>query len=324
MKNLDVVVFGEAMAMFIADEYVSLDEANHYTRAVAGAEINVATGLQRLGFRVGWISRLGNDPLGRYLLRSAQQLSLDTRRILFDDRYPTGFQLKSRVREGDPQVVYFRKSSAASFLSPNAEDDAYLRDARHLHVTGIPPALSDTCRQYTYHMIEQARQADLSISFDPNVRPTLWKSEQEMRAVLNDIAEKTDWVLPGLSEGEVLTGYSKPEDIASFYLDKGVKIVAIKAGIEGACLFTATERYVVPAFTVEVVDTVGAGDGFAVGIISGMLEGLDWSSCLERGNAIGALAVTFSGDSDGLPDRTTLERFLQKHKIPERSKRHGT
>jgi sugar/nucleoside kinase (ribokinase family) len=169
MKNLDVVVFGEAMAMFIADEYLPLDEANHYTRAVAGAEINVATGLQRLGFRVGWISRLGNDPLGRYLLNSAKQMALDTRRILFDDRYPTGFQLKSRVREGDPEVVYFRKSSAASFLSPNAEDDVYLRDARHLHVTGIPPALSDSCRQYTYHMIEQAHQYGLSISFDPNV-----------------------------------------------------------------------------------------------------------------------------------------------------------
>src|SRR2546425_6081065 len=64
-----------------------------------------------LGYRVGWISRLGADPLGRYLLHQVRQAGLDTTRVLFDERYPTGFQLKSRVREGDPTVVYFRKSS---------------------------------------------------------------------------------------------------------------------------------------------------------------------------------------------------------------------
>lgn len=310
MKQLDVVVFGEAMTMFIADEYLPLDEANHYTRAIAGAEVNVATGLTRLGLRVGWISRLGNDPFGRYILREVQRLGLDTTRVLFEDSYPTGFQLKSRVREGDPVVTYFRKGSAASHMTPNAEDDAYLRNARHLHVTGIPPALSDSSRQYTYHVIDQARQAGLSISFDPNLRPTLWRSEREMREVLNDLATRTDWVLPGMSEATLLTGYSSPEDIAHFYLDKGVKLVAIKVGVEGSCLFTGTERYDIPAFSVSVADTVGAGDGFAVGIISGMLEGLDPASCLERGNAIGGLAVTVAGDSEGLPDREGLEQFL--------------
>ncbi len=311
MKQLDVVVFGEAMAMFIADEYLPLEEADHYTRAVAGAEVNVAVGLSRLGYQVGWMSKLGVDPLGKYIRNRVQNLGVDTTRVLFDELYPTGFQLKSRVREGDPVVIYFRKGSAASFMAPNAEDDAYLRNARHLHVTGIPPALSSTCRKYTYHMIEQARNAGLSISFDPNVRPVLWKSEQEMRQVLNDIAVKTDWVLPGLSEGRTLTGYTSPADIAHFYLDQGVKLVAIKMGVDGSCLFTHSQRYDLPVFPVEVVDTVGAGDGFAVGIISGMLEGLSPLRCLERANAIGALAVTVPGDMDGLPMREALDRFLQ-------------
>lgn len=311
MKQLDAVVFGEAMAMFIADEYLPLAEANHYTRAVAGAEINVATGLARLGLHVGWISRLGDDPLGRYILHTVQELGVDTTRVLFDEKYPTGFQLKSRVREGDPEVTYFRKGSAASYMAPEAADDAYLRSARHLHVTGIPPALSDTCRRYTYHAIEQARQGGSTVSFDPNLRPTLWSSEREMREVLNDLAVKADWFLPGLEEGAILTGYNAPEDIASFYLDKGVKLVVVKMGMEGAALFTGEERYDSAAFAVEVVDTVGAGDGFAVGIISGMLEGLDPARCLERGAAIGALAVTVLGDSEGLPDQETLQHFLQ-------------
>ena len=311
MHQLDVVVFGEAMAMFIADDPLPLDEANHYTRAVAGAEVNVAVGLSRLGLRVGWISRLGTDPLGRYLLNEIRQAGPDTTRVLFDEVHPTGFQLKSKVLKGDPEVVYFRRGSAASYMAPHEEDDAYLRSARHLHVTGIPPALSETCRRYTYHAIEQARAAGMSISFDPNLRPTLWESTQEMRHVINDLAAKADWIFPGLSEGTLLTGFTEPEDIANFYFEKGVKLVAIKLGLLGSCLFTPALRYDLPVFAVEVVDTVGAGDGFAVGIISGMLDGLDLLHCLERGNAIGALAVTTPGDMDGLPTREILSSFLQ-------------
>ena len=311
MGQLDVVVFGEAMAMFIADDPVPLDEANHYTRAVAGAEVNVAVGLSRLGLHVGWISKLGTDPLGRYLLNQIRQVGIDTTRVLLDPLHPTGFQLKSQVIEGDPEVIYFRKSSAASYMAPNEEDDHYLRSARHLHVTGIPPALSETCRQYTYHAIEQARAANMSISFDPNLRPTLWGSEEEMRQVINDLAGKADWVFPGLSEGTILTGFTTAEDIAKFYFEKGVKLVAIKLGQLGASLFTPSSRYDLPIFAVEVVDTVGAGDGFAVGIISGMLDGLDPLHCLERGNAIGALAVTVRGDMDGLPTHEILGSFLQ-------------
>ena len=314
MQNLDVVVFGEAMAMFIADDPVPLVEANHYTRAVAGAEVNVAVGLSRLGYQVGWIGRFGNDPLGEYLLKQIRQSGADTTRVLLDQEHPTGFQLKSKVLEGDPEVIYFRRGSAASYMAPNNEDDAYLRSARHLHLTGIPPALSDSCRRYTYHALEQARMADMSISFDPNLRPTLWKSEREMREVINDLAVKADWIFPGLDEGKFLTSYTAPEEIARFYLDKGVEMVSIKTGVQGSSFFTRAHHFDLPIFEVEVVDTVGAGDGFAVGVISGMLDGLDPLSCLERGNAIGALAVTSRGDMDGLPDREALNRFLQTTK----------
>ena len=114
--------------------------------------------------------------------------------------------------------------------------------------------------------------------------------------------------------GIVLTGYTTPEDIANFYLEKGAKLVSVKAGVRGSSLFTASARYDSPIFPVQVVDTVGAGDGFAVGIISGMLEGLPLPACLERGNAMGALAVMAPGDQDGLPSREMLDRFLLMQK----------
>lgn len=315
MEALDVVLFGEAMAMFIADGYGLLEAEAHYTRAVAGAEVNVAVALARLGYRTGWISRLGDDPLGSFILATLRQEGIDTGRVLRDPRYPTGFQLKSRVRSGNPEVVYYRRGSAASQMAPSAEDDSYIRNARHLHVTGIPPALSASCRRYTYHAIEQAREAGMTVSFDPNVRPTLWDSEAEMRDVLNDLAVRSDWVLPGLPEGALLTGRSKPEEIAEFYLDQGVELVAMKAGATGACVSSRDGEFIsMPAFPVEVVDTVGAGDGFAAGIISGMLDGLSPRQSLERATAIGAIAVTCRGDMDGMPDRETLDAFLRRHR----------
>lgn len=320
MGTLDVVVFGEAMAMFIADDYRPLEDVDHYTRAVAGAEINVAVGLSRLGYHVGWISKLGADPLGHYIQKWLQRAGVDTGRVVFDEHHPTGFQIKSRVVEGDPEVVYFRKGSAASFLASETQDEAYIRQARHLHVTGIPPALSESCCRTTYHLLEVAQEAGLSTSFDPNLRPTLWNSEAEMRQVVNDLAVRADWVFPGLDEGIILTGYTEPEDIANFYLEQGVTMVAIKLGKDGASLFTGSQHHIAAGLTVRVIDTVGAGDGFAVGMISGMLDGLSPEQCLERANAIGALAVTAQGDQEGLPELEELERFLHL----EREKRVKT
>jgi 2-dehydro-3-deoxygluconokinase len=153
----DVVVFGEAMAMFIADAYSPLEPADHYTRDFAGAELNVAVGLARLGYRVGWMSRLGTDPFGRYIVRRVRQAGVDTSRAVFDAQYPTSFQLKSRVRHRDPEVVYYRHGSAASHMAPNPEDDAYVRTAQHLHVTGILPALAESACAYARHTIAHAR-----------------------------------------------------------------------------------------------------------------------------------------------------------------------
>jgi len=124
MSRLEVVTFGEAMAMFVADEPVPLERADRYTRAVAGAELNVAVGLARLGHRVGWVSRLGDDPLGRYLLDSVRRAGVDAARVVVDRRHPTGFQLKGRVEGGDPEAVYFSRGPAPSPRQVSAEADA--------------------------------------------------------------------------------------------------------------------------------------------------------------------------------------------------------
>ena len=309
MQNLDVVTFGEAMAMFVADESGELSTINCFTRRLAGAETNVAIGLTRLGLRVGWVSRLGDDSFGRYIRRTLDGEGVDCSHVAVDPHYRTGFQLKSKAENGaDPVVEYFRKNSAASHLSLADFDRDYFLSARHFHATGIAPALSDSTMEFAIHALDFMREAGKTVSFDPNLRPSLWPSESVMIERLNRLAFKARWVLPGLAEGQQLTGLAQPRDIAAFYLERGAELVVLKLGPQGAYFRTADREGAIPAAPVaHVVDTVGAGDGFAVGVVSALLEGASIADAVARGNRIGAFAIQVAGDMDGLPTRAQLD-----------------
>lgn len=304
----DVALFGEMMTMFVADRPGPLEQAMSFTKRTAGAETNVAIGLARLGLRVGWASRLGTDSLGRYLLGEMQREGVDCSHVACDPAQRTGFQFKGRVTDGsDPPVEYHRKGSAASQMGPADVDAEWLRSARHLHATGVFPAISATARAAAHKTLDVMRSAGRTISFDPNLRPTLWASPEEMRREINALAFQADWVLPGLEEGRFLTGRDTPQAIAGFYRERGAKFVAVKLGPEGAWYDSDQGSGLVPGFPVaEVVDTVGAGDGFAVGVISALLEGRGAAAAVRRGAWIGARAVQVLGDTEGLPSRAQL------------------
>ncbi|WAH50809.1 sugar kinase [Pseudescherichia vulneris] len=306
---LDVITIGEAMAMFVATEPGELAEADTFIKRVAGAELNVATGLARLGLNVSWVSRVGSDSFGRFVLSSLKKERINSESVTVDDRYPTGFQLKSRAENGtDPIVEYFRKGSAASHLSCDDFNAATFTRARHLHLSGVAAALSSSAYDLLDHAASTMKAQGKTISFDPNLRPVLWKSEAEMVEKLNRLAFQADWVLPGFKEAAILTGQRTPEGMADFYLAQGVKAVVIKTGADGAWFKTAAgEQGAVAAVRVDnVVDTVGAGDGFAVGVISALLEGKTFPQAVARGNKIGSLAIQVPGDSEGLPTRAQL------------------
>ena len=305
---LDAITVGEPMALFMALQPGDLHAVPDFRRVAAGAELNVATGLARLGLRTGYITRLGNDSFGNFLRGVLAHEGIDARYVVADPAHPTGFMLKTRADDGsDPQIEYFRKGSAASHLSV-ADAPVGAFPARHLHLTGITPALSPTTRELAFHLAKQARAAGASISFDPNLRPRLWPSPEAMAECINALAALSDTVLPGLAEGRLLTGRHTAEDIAAFYLERGAQQVVVKLGPEGAYYAQRDGASgIAPGLRVErVVDTVGAGDGFAVGVVSGLLEGFTLARAVARGNAIGARVVQFPGDADGLPTRVEL------------------
>ncbi len=307
MSEIDILSFGETMAMFVAEQTGDLAQVAQFHKRIAGADSNVAIGLSRLGFNVAWLSRVGNDSLGRFVVDTLQNEGLDCTHVAVDPLHPTGFQFKSREEAGaDPQVEYFRKGSAASHLSVAAISPTLL-NARHLHATGIPPALSEATRELSVELMTQMRSAGRSVSFDPNLRPALWASQAQMVREINALASLADWVLPGLGEGRLLTGFDDPADIAAFYLDRGAEAVAIKLGADGAYYRTHLDQGFIAAVPVaNVVDTVGAGDGFAVGMISALLENLSFPEAVQRGNWIGSRAVQSRGDMEGLPTRSEL------------------
>ena len=307
--QLDVITVGEPMVQFAALQPGALHEVETFTRITAGAELNVAIGLSRLGLRVGYVTRLGRDSFGRFLEASLERDGVDRRHVVIDADHPTGFMLKSLASDGsDPQTEYFRRGSAASHL--RVTDIPRDAAARHLHLTGICVAISTSARELVFDMAGEARAAGRSVSFDPNLRPSLWPSQQAMIECLNRLAALSDWVMPGLAEGRLLTGCDSPEAIAAFYLERGARCVTIKLGPQGAYFAGPQVSGYVPGVAVpKVVDTVGAGDGFAVGVISGLLEGLALADAVARGNAIGARVVQFPGDCDGLPDRAQLDRL---------------
>ncbi|GAA4715007.1 sugar kinase [Brevibacillus fulvus] len=308
---MDVVTLGEAMVLFVPTSVAPLRFAGTFEKTIGGAEANVAIALARLGHQVGWMSRLGNDEFGLYVRQYIRGEGVDTSRVFFDDQHPTAVFFKERQLGQDPKIYFYRKGSAASHMSPGDLDEAYLAQAKYLHLTGILPALSASCRALTYQVIELAKKRNVRIVFDPNIRLKLWSME-EARPVLMDIAAQCDIVLPGLEEGELLTGASDERQIGHILLQNGAKAVVVKLGERGAYYVTPEGGEYVAGYEVkQIVDTVGAGDGFAAGFLSGLLRGWGYREAVKLGNRVGSYALTVPGDVEGYPFWSQIDPAAQ-------------
>ncbi len=309
-----VLTIGEPMGLFIAEEEGKIEEVNLFSKQVAGAELNVAIGLARLGYSVSYATSLGQDPIGRYLKSYLKNENIDVSHVNFSNEYTTGLMIKEKAADGnDPCVASYRKFSAASQFDISMTDRIDLYEYDLLHATGIFLALSDITKESLTKLKEKAKKSGTVISFDPNLRVSLWKDRQVMIDTINEFAKNCDFVLPGVEEGKILTGSSEPSEIADFYINLGVKCVVVKLGPRGGYFKTESgKEAIIDGFEVKkVVDTVGAGDGFAVGIISGILDNCQIEETVKRATAIGAIQVMSKGDNDGLPTVEELKDFME-------------
>ncbi|GAA0614524.1 2-dehydro-3-deoxygluconokinase [Virgibacillus siamensis] len=308
---MDVVTLGETMILFVPEHTGPMRNTDRFTTRVAGAESNVAIGLARLGFQAGWISRLGDDEFGKKIRAFIRGEGVDTTRVIFDASADTGLFFKEKLAPGEWRVNYYRKNSAASRMRPEDMDESYIAGAKFLHITGITPALSEHCYETVLSAVEAAKKHGVLVVFDPNLRRKLWQ-EEKAREVLLELVSKADIVLPGMDEAEFLFGSGSPDQLARQFQKYGVTVVVMKLGKQGAYYSDQNFDGYVEGFEVsEVVDPVGAGDGFSAGFLSGLLDGLDLHEAVRRANAVGAMVTMAPGDVEGLPEKERLLNFVQ-------------
>jgi 2-dehydro-3-deoxygluconokinase len=318
MSGPEVVTFGEALAVFFADPGTPLATASTFRRSVAGAELNVAIGLARLGHGVGWFGRVGDDAHGRLVLRTLRGEGVDVSRLTVDPTGPTGILVRDAHAQRVIDVSYFRSGSAGSRLSPEDVDLDYVRGASVLWVSGVTAAISSTGLAAVRYAVDAAREAEVTVVLDPNIRYRLAPLEAQVRA-LRELSRRVDVVLAGEDEALAITGMKEVRGEADeWFLAQGCKTVVVKAGEAGAWATDGSKIWTQPAFPVQVVDPVGAGDAFGAGFVSGLLAGAALPDALERAAACGALNVSVAGDFEGSPTAVELSRFLEGSDVVNR------
>jgi 2-dehydro-3-deoxygluconokinase len=286
------VCIGESMALLVPGEPGPPEQVRTWVRSVGGAESNVACNLVQLGVPARWVSAVGDDPFGRAVVGEVGAAGVDVSGVRMDPARPTGLYVKESNASGSP-VRYYRTGSAASALEPSLLSTLDLADVQLVHVSGITPALSDSCLELMRRLVTEPRSHLLS--FDVNWRPALWTGRSP--DVLTSLANAADVVLVGDDEAEAVFGTGDPARIREIL--PGPRTLVVKHGargaslLEGACVFE-------PALRVGVVEPVGAGDAFAAGFLAATLAGWDPVRRLRSGHLQAATAL-LTHDDVGVP-----------------------
>lgn len=304
MTAPDVLTFGESMVSFRSAGPLAAGGA--LNMHLAGAESNVAIGLARLGHRAAWVGRVSTDELGEYVLRQLRAEGVRTDAVTRDHERPTGLMFLEQRTTDLTRVQYHRTGSVGAALCVDDLRKPLAAGARVLHLTGITPALSDSACAAALWAAEVASGSGMLVSLDVNYRARLW-SREAARAVLSPLAAYASIVIASSDELD-LVGDPELEEptVAASLLGRGAEVVLVKLGSGGARAHTCHGVQHAEALAVTAVDTVGAGDAFTAGYLSGRLDGLDVTDCLRRAVTLGAFAVSSRGDWEGLPRRDEL------------------
>lgn len=284
-----VLTLGETMVLVTPTTVVPIDGAIEFRLDVGGAESNVAMHLASLGHPVAWVSRVGDDALGRRIERRVREHGVDTSLVQFDPEAQTGVYFKNP----GIGVLYYRTGSAASKMGPEIFNQELLQGTELIHLTGITPALSPSCASLVESVFTLTKSTDTILSFDVNYRSPLW-SVAEAAPILLGLAQRADLVFVGLDEAETLWGTRSPEEVR--LLLGSPRTLVVKDSDVGATEFSDRPAVFVPAQKAEVLEAVGAGDAFAGGYIGALLDGCSAESRLAAGHHNAVLVLQSMND----------------------------
>jgi 2-dehydro-3-deoxygluconokinase len=296
-----MVTIGETMAGLVRD-----DAAGCYRFTAMGAESNVAAGMAQLGCRTRWISRLGDDELGRQVADFVRGHGVDAQ-VDWDPGRVTGVCVKELTPAGT-RVRYYRSQAAVRHL-----DHDHLRHIgtpRWIHLTGVTPALSPSCAAVVTALATREHDGATRVSFDVNHRPALWRDDSEAARTLIPLARAADTVFIGDDEAERLLGTSDEAEVRRQLLIRDDQEVVLKRGPAAASLLTSAGTVTEPALRVEVVDVTGAGDAFAAGYLTAACNGWGPRERLRLGHRSAARVIGVTGDLVPSLERSERDRLF--------------
>jgi 2-dehydro-3-deoxygluconokinase len=298
--KVDVSTFGEALGVFTAAETGRLRQVQTIEKGIGGAELNVAVALARLGHRPRWSGRLGDDEIGYEALTLLRSEGVDTVAADVEDGGRTGLYLKERGATGRVRVSYYRDASPATRVSATDLDLVTLTDARVVHVTGITAALQPYGADVVGALCAAAVERGRFLSLDINLRRDLLAG-RDASAILGPALEAASLVVLSDEEAQILFGGGDPNTLLDARSGLPRRPILVVHGAWGAVAVDDDGVHRADAFRVVAQDTVGAGDAFMAGLLSGLLRGYDVQRALRLGNACGACAVSLRGDARSMP-----------------------
>jgi len=315
MDRRQVLTFGEALVAMVPDSAGSVSSMQQFRPYPAGAELNTAVGLARLGLQPAFAGCVGDDVFGLFLQSSARAEGVDVTFLQRTPETPTAVLFKQWLGlRHSTSVFYYRSTSPMATGKWQADTlQAELVRGRWdwLHSTGITWMIGQGSAQTATNLLKQAHHQGIPVSFDVNIRLKL-ASISSWKQLISELVPYITWFFVGDEEARQLFATDAATDVEQRLRSLGFcgAGVVVKRGEQGATASMGGLETSVPVWPVRhVVDTVGAGDGFNAGFIAGMLRGGDIQAALRLASLVGAFAVTSVGDYQGYP--TWAEALLE-------------
>lgn len=314
----DVISFGELLIDFVPTiSGVNLVDAPAFKKAPGGAPANVAVGLARLGVSTGFMGKVGDDAFGHFLVNVLSENNVDISAMRFSHAARTALAFVSLDAQGEREFMFYRHPSADMLYSPDEVDAEYILGAKLFHFGSIS-LITEPSRSATRRALQIARQGNMLISYDPNLRINLWPDEKSAKSGMMSVWSEAHIIKVSEEEIRLLSGETDIVVGAKSLWHQNLRLLVVTRGSKGCTFITPDLLGDVPGYSVDSVDTTGAGDGFVAGLLYGLLgnqdrwydEGNLFSVC-RFANAVGALTTIERGAIPALPSKQQVLEFLQ-------------
>jgi 5-dehydro-2-deoxygluconokinase len=312
-SDLDVAIVGRiGYDLYSEEPGVPLARVRRFSRYLGGSSANMAVGLARLGARVGILAAVGTDALSDFLVGFLDQEGVDTSRV----QRVAGYLPSLAITEVNPPdrfpQVFYRHSPADTRLEIAAGDLDYIARAR-LFLTNGTSLCASPARESTYRALERARVAGCRVVLDVDYRAMSWRGPEEAGLALRLALPMVDVLIGNDIELKLAAGAETLAEAVSRLLPR-IPVLVSKLGDQGTRVYSGGDEVFLPPYQVEVVSTIGAGDGFASGFLYGMLRGLPLLECLHYGNAAAAIVVSRLSCSEAMPTLGEVEALLKQQR----------